>query len=82
MPYMEDPNHDNYRWKYIKNEFLVRLVHDDQIYWFIIHAPKKKRSNKSVDNTVSCTDICSTLKTKNLYAEFDGDTTGIGTIRQ
>lgn len=80
MPYQEDPSHNNYRWSFIRNEYLVRVKKDDWINYFIIHTPKKRHNSKSVENSVTCSDICSTLKTRNLYKEFDGDKTGIGAI--
>ena len=77
---MEAEAHVNYRWQFIRNEYLLRLRIDEWENWFLIHAPKRKRSAKATENTVTCSDICSTLKTKNIYLEFDGDETGIGTL--
>lgn len=80
MPYVLDEGKDNYRWDFIKNEFLVRQKDGDKFDWFIIHVPKKKRDARSIENTVTCSHICAGLKTKNIYLTFDGDETGIGTL--
>ena len=78
MPFLIDKKR-NYRWNYIKNEYLLRLKIDDYSDWFIIHSPKKTKNKKSISNAVSCSHLSSILKTKNLYLTFD-DENGIGTL--
>lgn len=78
LPYVIDERR-NFRWNYIKSEYLIRLRIDDWTDWFIIHAPKKLRDARSISNTVSCDHISSIQKTKNLYLSFD-DENGIGNL--
>lgn len=70
----------NFRWNYIRSEYLLRLVIDDYVDWFIIHAPTRRRDAKSLSTEVLCDHISTALKTKNIYMTFD-DENGIGTLR-
>lgn len=79
LPFMIEKE-KNFRWSYIKNDYLLRQVYGDETDWFIIHAPKRVRNGRAVSNTVKCSHISSLLKTKNLYLVFD-DTNGIGTAQ-
>ena len=78
IPFMID-DAKNYRWKYIKSEYLVRLIYGDRTEWFVLQKPKREKSGKQIVGVVSCYGIEATLKTKNIYKEFD-DENGIGTI--
>ena len=78
LPYVIDKR-KNFRWDYIKNELLIRLIVGEKADWFIARNPKKTNANKIISNKVSCDHISSILKTKNLYLVFD-DENGIGEI--
>lgn len=78
IPFLIDKKR-NYRWNYIKNEYLLRLKIGSGSDWFIIHSPKKTKNKKSISNAVTCSHLSSILKTKNLYLAFD-DENGIGTL--
>lgn len=70
----------NFRWKYIRNEYRLRVREDDYEDWFVITSPKKTKSSGQISSTVSCYHISSSLKTKNLYLAFD-DANGIDTCQ-
>ena len=81
----------NYRWDYIKNEFLLRLKYGSLTDWYIIHEPKKKKNGQGILNEVTCSHRSSILKTKNLYLSFESGSSsgitadeinGVGTIRE
>lgn len=78
LPYVIDKE-NNFRWNYVRNEYLLRMRIDDHEDWFLLQTPSKKKNGKSVTNTVRCAHTSAGLKTKNLYLVFD-DTNGIGTI--
>ena len=78
LPYIVNKQF-NFRWDYIKSEYLVRIDIGAFAEWFIIQKPKATKNTKSLLNNVSCPHISSLLKTKNLYLAFD-DENGIGTI--
>lgn len=78
IPFIVDKKR-NYRWNYIKNEYLLRLKIGSNSDWFIIHSPKKTKNKKAISNAVTCSHLSSILKTKNLYLSFD-DENGIGTL--
>ena len=78
LPYIVDEE-DNWRWKYIKAEYQVRLKEGDKEDWFIITSPKKSKSSKKISGEVNCGHLSGVLKTKNLYLTFD-DENGIGTL--
>ena len=77
QPYMVDKR-TNFRWKYIRNEYRLRIREDDYEDWYTISSPKRSRSSGQISNTVTCYHSSSILKTKNLYQNFD-DTNGIDT---
>lgn len=79
LPYMVDKK-SNFRWKYIRNEYRLRVIEDDDEDWYIICSPKKSRSNGLPSTTVLCYHSSAVLKTKNLYLAFD-DTNGIDTCQ-
>lgn len=49
--------------------------------WYVAAKPKKTKSGKEVIGSVVCNGVESTLKTKNIYMQFD-DENGIGTISE
>lgn len=80
MPYRLPDGSRNHRWDFVVNEYLVRLTERDRNVWFIIHIPKKTRSDKAISESVTCTTLLSQLRTKQIYKEYDGDETGIDTL--
>lgn len=78
IPYMVDKE-ENFRWAYLKSEYLIRLVYNGRTMWFIATQPKKSKSGKDITGTVSCKGLEFSLRTKNIYMTFD-DTNGIGTL--
>ena len=77
IPYMVN-DEENFRWKYLKNEYLIRLYYNSENIWFIANKPVKKKG-KEIIGTVSCDGTPILLKTKNIYKAFD-DENGIGTV--
>ena len=77
LPYLENDK-ENFRWDYVKAEYLIRLRVDSATDWFLLQTPKRDHG-KLITNTVVCPHISTVLKTKNLYVTFD-DETGIGKI--
>ena len=69
----------NFRWNYLKSDYLIRYTCDDEEVWFVASKPSKAKAGKSIVGHVSCSGIESLLKTGNIYATFD-DENGIGTI--
>ena len=78
IPFVIDKKR-NFRWNFIRNEYLQRMKINDKADWFIIHSPKKQKNRKTISNAVTCSHLSSILKTKNLYMTFD-DENGIGTL--
>ena len=72
------PN-QNYRWMFMKSDYLIRYTRGNEIIWFVASKPKKSRNNKTIVGTVTCNGFEILLKTRNIYMEFD-DENGIGTI--
>lgn len=68
----------NFRWNYVKGEYLVRWIDGDEIDWYIIQEPQGVK-NSTINKTVVCPHISTLLKNKNIYLEFD-DENGIGTL--
>ena len=79
IPYRMASGEKNFRWDYLKNEYLVRVTRGEQTEWFIANKPVKSKSGKEIVGNVTCIGFASMLKTKNIYMEFD-DTNGIGTL--
>lgn len=69
----------NYRWDFLRSDYLIRYTCDDQTIWFVANKPTKSRSGKKIYGTVTCSGSESLLKTRNIYMEFD-DENGIGTL--
>ena len=78
IPYMVDEE-ENFRWAYLKSEYLIKLVYNSRVMWFIATQPKKGKNGKEITGTVSCKGLEFSLRTKNIYMTFD-DTNGIGTL--
>lgn len=79
IPYRMASGEKNFRWDYLKNEYLVRVTRGEQTEWFIANKPVKSKSGKEIVGNVTCIGFASMLKTKNIYMEFD-DTNGIGIL--
>ena len=80
LPFMVEAKH-NFRWDYIRSEYLIRLEIGADVDWFILQKPKGSKTTQSILNNVNCPHLSALLKTKNLYLVFD-DETGIGHIDQ
>ena len=78
MPYMIG-NDENFRWDFVKNEYLVRWIDGNKIDWYVISEPSHTKNN-TINMSVTCAHISEQLKTKNIYLEFD-DENGIGTLQ-
>ena len=78
IPYKIDKK-KNFRWDYIKSEYLIRLIYNGQTEWYIAQKPTKHKEKNGIYGNVTCAGLEVSLKTKNIYKEFD-DTNGIGTI--
>ena len=78
IPYMVDKKL-NFRWNYLRNEYLIRLHYNGKDEWFVANKPIKKKTGKEIIGNVSCNGTPILLKTKNIHLEFD-DENGIGTI--
>ena len=72
-------NQRNFRWNYIKSEYLIRFIYNGKTEWFIAQQPTKHKEKGGIYSDVVCAGLEATLKTKNIYKEFD-DENGIGTI--
>lgn len=68
----------NFRWDYIKSEYLVRWINGNETDWYVLQEPQATKNN-TINQTVTCPHISTLLKTKNLYLEFN-DENGIGTL--
>ena len=85
IPYRIDQE-KNFRWKYMRSEYQIRMVRGDKIEWFIASKPVKSKSNKEIVGTVTCNGLAAILKTKNIYMTFDTDASdpdavnGVGTV--
>lgn len=80
LPYMID-HKANFRWRYIRNEYRLRLKDGEEEDWYIISEPKREKTSDRISGTVTCYHSSSVLKTKNLYLQFD-DNNGIGTCQE
>ena len=81
LPYRVQSDVDNYRWRYIKSEYLLRYIDGEEVDWFVVNQPSTTKSGKRLSNKVYCEHVSALLKTKNLYLSLD-DTNGIGTMRE
>ena len=80
IPYMVDGK-KNFRWKYLKSEYLIRLIYNGKTEWYIAQKPVKRKDRNGIYGDVTCAGSESALKTMNIYKEFD-DENGIGTISE
>lgn len=69
----------NFRWMFMKSDYLIKYTYGEKNIWFVANKPKKVKSEKEIYGSVVCTGYETLLKTRNLYMEFD-DENGIGTI--
>ena len=72
-------NEPNFRWEYLRSEYLIKMVRGSETEWFIASKPAKTKSNKEIVGSVKCNGFPAILKTKNIYMVFD-DENGIGTV--
>lgn len=77
--YMLKEDH-NYRWDFLKSEYLIRYTCDNKNIWFVANKPTKSKSGKKIVGIVECAGTESLLKTRNIYMTFD-DENGIDTIQ-
>ena len=75
----ETVQYRNFRWDYLKSDYLIRYTEDDKRIWFVANKPKKSKDNKKIVGLVSCDGYENLLKTRNIYKTFD-DENGIGNI--
>lgn len=80
IPYMVDSK-KNFRWKYLKSEYLIRLIYKGKTEWYIAQKPSKHKDKSGIYGEVVCSGSESALKTMNIYKEFD-DENGIGTLSE
>lgn len=84
IPYMVNTSgseyNRNFRWDYLKGDYLIRYTADDKIIWYVATKPVRKKSGKLIVGEVSCDGYESLLKTRNIYMDFD-DTNGIGNMK-
>lgn len=69
----------NFRWDFVKAEYLVRLTVDKKLDWFIVDQPDRQKDGKRIGTSVNCSHLSMQLKTKNIYMTFD-DTNGIDNL--
>ena len=70
----------NYRWDYLRSDYLIRYTCENQNVWFVANKPVKSKSSKKIIGSVACSGFESLLKTRNIYMIFD-DENGIGNIK-
>lgn len=49
----------NFRWGYIRNEYLLRLRKGELTEWFFLQTPNMVKNGRAVSNTVKCAHISS-----------------------
>lgn len=76
---IQNVGNKNYRWMFLKSDYLIRYTCGDKNIWFVANKPKKSKSNKAIYGSVSCNGYETLLRTRNLYMVFN-DENGIGTI--
>lgn len=64
LPFVADKNR-NFRWDYIKNEYMIKLIEGDKTDYYLITAPTEQKGGQSISNSVHCPHISANLKTKN-----------------
>ena len=73
-------NKRNFRWSFLKSEYLIRYTCGSKKIWFVADKPEKTKSGKNIYGKVSCSGTEILLKTRNIYMEFD-DSNGIGNVK-
>lgn len=74
-----DSDVNNFRWDFLRSDYLIRYTEDDKNVWFVANKPTKSKSSKKITGSATCSGFESLLKTRNIYKYFD-DENGIGTI--
>ena len=69
----------NFRWEFLRSDFVIRYTKGNKKIWFIANKPQKSKSGKKIYGSVTCSGSESLLKTRSIYKTFD-DENGIGTI--
>ena len=69
----------NFRWYFMKSDYLIRYTEDEKTIWYVANKPTKSRAGKKITGTVVCSGTESLLKTRSIYKSYD-DENGIGTI--
>ena len=69
----------NFRWSFLKSDYLIRYTCGTKKIWFVANKPQKAKTGKTIYGLVSCDGFENLLKTRNIYKTFD-DENGIGTI--
>ena len=72
-------DNNNFRWDYLKSDFLIRYTCDNKNIWFVASKPQKNKADKKIYGIVICNGFESLLKTRSIYKTFD-DSNGIGNI--
>lgn len=76
----EDGQQPNFRLDYMKADYMIRLLDDDGVDWYLISEPKVTHVNRSKNVSVIAGHISQLLKTKNMGLEFtDADGNNVGT---
>lgn len=70
----------NFRWDYLRSDFMIRYTCGDKNIWFVASKPQKHKIDKKIYGVVACDGTESLLKTRGIYKTFD-DSNGIGTVR-
>lgn len=71
----------NFRCDFIRNEYHLKVVEDDNVDVYCIKAPGALHDKSKVQYTITANHISEELKTKNIFKYFD-DTNGIGTCEE
>lgn len=69
----------NFRWMFMKSDYLIRYTCGSETIWFVASKPEKHKTGNSVYGSITCNGYESLLKTRNIYMSFD-DENGIGTV--
>lgn len=79
----ENGEEDNYRLSYLKADYLIRMIDDKGIDWFIISEPRITHQAFSRNLSVTAGHNSQLLKTKNLGLEFsDEEGNNVGTAAE
>ena len=79
----EDGTEENYRLEYLKADYLIRLIDNNETDWFIISEPKITHESWSKKVDVTAGHISQLLKIKNYGLEFsDKEGNNVGTAEE